>query len=481
MRLGADLIALKDDIHTRWFDLQRLKRTNHDYAFLEKPLYESILDLGRQAVDKLKEGNPDSLWIEQIEEAIFNVERKSWIADETFIGPKPYYVMTPERCQEVLTKDINRLANFIHRAGMNLIQRTGEYCGCEITVDDLRSISTGVLRYCEGTLRLGHKRGVVLGNGDIVEHRPGAATTHSNTINFEPTEKGYDLNISYYESGDCNWRERQKGVVDFIQEKGGQCKLRELAADCVMKDASEDDILDLALIISQLKDIDLMSEECVPIAFEEIKKQKDMLKQIRPREDIWREDWDISSYIDRVKECEYGAYAKTSPFEEPGRDREGEQERRLERIAARLGGDIQFWNNEVLWAISQAEKMPCTYAPYKSLECSSEFPELMRRACARIESETNEPWEWCSTLPHRRDEELIDASKDLVDRCPPEPIILGLETQIFYGELPYEIYQIQDICRLAENEHCLDIIDQVKARSKAGVTVQKLSLASKEA
>ena len=96
----------------------------------------------------------------------------------------------------------------------------------------------------------------------------------------------------------------------------------------------------------------------------------------------------------------------------------------------------------------------------------------MRDACQELKSRTTEPFGWCQNLANEKEQELKDAAKDLVSRCPPEGIILGAEAE----NKPYSIDMIEDICKLAEDQDCLDIIRQVEARVEEGVKSEKLKM-----
>jgi len=466
--LGGTLIQAKDTIHTKWFELQASKRSSPECAFLQKSLYDDILNLGKEALSELERGHPESKYITRLESVLNEIEWKSNVADETRIEGEVYYVMTPERGRDAITLDINRLANEVHLAGMSLLQAQAQYCGCNISpLVDLRSINTGVLRYCEGTLSLGRKRGWVHAPGATVEHKPGAVERHANTVKFEPTERGYDLDIEYVESGDSNWRLRQGGVVDFIVKKDGRCgDLGELMVKCDIKDASEDDILDLALLVSQLKDIDLLNRECIPMAFELAHEQATELKGLEPREELWDVNWTRASEFDAVRDCEGGEYSE---------DGEADRERRIRRaeLERRCTAAIEADESEINYAIEKAQNDPCTLKPYSRLD-DVNYIEGILAACQQIKRETNGPWAWCMDLAKERKEDLKHAAKDLVERCPPEGIILGLEAMGYIGKYP--MTQVAYICELAENQDCLDILKQVDIRWAAGIKAAELPL-----
>lgn len=471
MMTGGDIIALKDNIHTKWFELQGSKRSDDKYAFLQRPVYDEIVRLGHEALDALKELDPQSLFIERVEKPLNEVEWKSLVAEDIrTIATVPYYVMTPERGQDVITQDINRLANEIHNAGMSLIKANGRYCGCKIVEDirDLSSINTGVLRYCEGALRLEGTKAWIQAPGDHVEHKPGTVRQHANLIQFVPTEKGYNLAMEYMESGEGQWPSRMEGVTAFVRKMGGQCEGNYQSTKCEIENVSDEDILSLALVISQLKDVDLMDISCIPMAFELIAKQAEELKKVEPKENIWQERWTRVEDMSEVMDCQGQAYA-----EEAGEERG----RRHATLYERLENNIEAMDDAIIGAIKHSKKKPCTAFPYVRL-AESDHVGSIHDDCQQIKTDTDESWAWCMSLAERREKEIKAAAEELVKRCPPEGIILGLETGGYAGRC--DIKMIDLICERIGDQDCLDIIRQVEARAEAraeaGIKPAKLEL-----
>jgi hypothetical protein len=467
-KTGGDLIKLKDDIHTKWFELQRTKRSNKGHAFLSKPLYDEIVRLGHEALATLKEIDPNSRFIKRIQQPLHETQLKSWVAEDVgFIGPTPYYVMTQGAGQVAITQNINRLANEIHHAGMSFIRSRGDYCGCRISeeIEDLSSINTGVLKYCEGALERGGRVAWIRSPGDIVEHRPGSARSHVNRVQFEPTEEGFNIDMRYTESGDDNWRLRRSGVMEFIKGKGGTCETYDQSCKCTVENASEEDTLDLALMVSQLKDIDLLAQDCIPMAFELIALQANDLKQLEPKERIWDEPWERVRDMPAIVECSGEGYVE----EEETRSRE-------EVLHRRLTWDIGNKDTQIQHAIDYSKIDPCTYLPYSHLSETSYYPRIISDNCERIKTKTIEPYGWCLDLAKRREQEIAAAAKELVGRCPPEGIILGLEAE----KAIFTIDEVKRVCSLIGDQDCLDIIKQVEAREQAGIKPGILNLKPRE-
>lgn len=463
---GGDIIRLKDQIHTLWYELQATKRANKDYAFLMKPVYDEIVRLGHEALETLEAVDPLSRFIKRIEGPLHETQRKSWLADDiAFIGPKPYYVMSPEAGRNVITQDINRLANEVHNAGMSLIKASSQYCGCNVasSVTDLSSINTGVLKYCEGALQGGMRKAWIFAPGDKVEHKPGSAAGHANIIRFTPTEKGSDVLMDYSESGDENWRLRLDGVVKIVEEKGGKCEESYMATQCKIPDASGDEILNLALLMSQLVDIDLLSRDCIPLAFQLIAEQAEELKKVKSTENIWKEPWTRPRDMNGIMEC-----SEVNVIDD-------EERERVERLLAeRLRRSIQFLDERIDVGIQFSKEDPCVASPYDALT-NYNFAREIRDECDKLKKETTEPFGWCMTLADEREQDIKNAAENLVERCPPEGIILGLEAEgSTLGK--YYIDRIGDICRLIDDQDCLKIIRQVELRGEQGVKAEKLTL-----
>jgi len=464
MKTGGDIIGLKDDIHTKWFELQGSKRSDDKYAFLQRPVYDEIVRLGHEALDALKELDPQSAFIERIKKPLNEVEWKSMVAEDIrTLATVPYYVMTPERGQDVITQDINRLANEIHNAGMSLIKADGRYCGCKIVEDirDLSSINAGVLRYCEGSLQVDGVTAVIHAPGDHVEHKPGTVRQHANLIKFVPTEKGYNLKMEYMESGEAQWPARLEGVTALVEKMGGRCTANYQSAKCEIENVSDEDILSLALMISQLKDVDLMDISCIPMAFELIEKQAGVLKKVEPKEVIWQERWTRVEDMSEVMDCQGKAYEEEA---------EEDRGKRKETLYERLERDIQALE-DAMGEVSHSKKDACTVMPYVRI-AQSNHAGAIYDICQRIKTETDGSWSWCMSLADEWEKEIKAAAEELVNRCPPEAIILGLETEGYAGH--NNISDIERICNLAKNHDCLDIIRQVAARAKAGIKPAKL-------
>jgi hypothetical protein len=461
---GGEIIKLKDRIHTLWFDLQRTKRGNHGHSFLQKPIYDEIISLGHEVVNIVKQIDPHSPFIKRIERPLFEAERKSWTAEDvTFIGPKPYYVMSPEVGESLITQDINRLANQVHHAGMGFIKARQEYCGCKVAESvDLDSINTGVLKYCEGALNYYGRRAWIMDDGDTVEHRPGAASSHANVIRFVPTEQGNKVELDYSESGDDNWKDRQNGLVNYIQRRGGSCETRRMMSRCTMPNLADDEILKLALMVSQLKDIDLLSKDCIPMAFDLIEAQADELRVMEPEEEIWNQKWEVVSDTRQMTQCQGRA----------GEHESEEERRRREDVSARRLSDfIGMKADEIASTIHSSKREPCTAETYFDL-AAPEYIDAIYEACQNIKTKTNDPWAWCMDLVEKSKRDMKEAAGELINRCPPEGILLGLEVK----RQPYYIEGVEQVCALADSQDCLDTVRQIRAREKAGIKPAKLDL-----
>lgn len=467
--LAQQLISIKDDMHSKWYELQLSKRSNGGHAFLQRPLLDEIIKLGHQAVDLLKNAAAGYQGLADMEFWLHETELKQWTADDiTHFGYLPYYVMQPKRGRELITRDINQLANSIHRAGMKHLVEGGNYCGCRMEEEaQLNEVNDGTLAYCQGSLLHSGGRGErmswILPGGARVEHRPGVATTHANVIEFTPTETGYDVKMDYTESGDVSWRDRQEGVVNAVESRGGSCTRDHVFTKCEMKNADPDDIRFIALVISQLKDIDLMDDGCVPLAMGAVNRQATELSAHKDKEEIYLSPWSLAGDFKEVLDCVAG--------KEPDPEREEDRER---AIARRAYNDIEFCKSVINSSLASAQKMSCTPYPYVYATPGA-WVKNIKEHCDDLKKKTTEPYGWCLDLAAEKEAEIKETAKGLIERCPPEPIILGVEGSGRSSKTHF-LSAMEAVCKIAEDQHCLDILAQVAKRKEEGVTATKLPI-----
>lgn len=485
---GGYLINAKDVIHNVWFDLQTEKRTQGDDSYLRRDLLVTINQYVNDSLDQIHKCSPDNAMYKNILIARDNLREKLQSATPVEMEEYTFLKMPKETAREILITDINRLANYIHQAGQELIKVQGTYCGCEILGEiDMRSINTGVLNYCEGTLKLGHKRGHIMPPGNKVEHKPGAVQSHAFVVDFEQGEEGYDVNAEYTESGDSAWRVRKKGVQDMLESKGLVCQnpIQDLSMKC-KGSLKEDDIREVALMISQLKDIDLLPEGCIDQAFDYAKKQADRLLTWPHKEEIWNISWDRAS--ESVHECvaeASGELERERQRELEREDRETERKRveardkRREEARARERKRVERLNNEIDhhkdWAQGNrkyAATEPCVKQAYHFLnEATSHVNELFI-LCPKLPDDSQATN--CHDYAVQEIRENERAAKDLIQRCPPVPIMLGLEADLWHWALQDALSEILGICLVADNDECKTVHNQIIERSAKGIKPQLL-------
>jgi len=364
---GAAIIAFKDQIHERWNEVQQTQDKDEDWRYVPQTPVRDILKFAHNAIQLMKEdprtsplfvGGKQALktyleehpgerpladLIREMNTHIKNLRAK--IRRPIVRRNQRMFRLTPSEAVDLITVDINALANSIHQIGTSLLSFKQDYCGCRIAGDaeEISEINDGVLAYCRGALRLGGvHRGIVLPPGDSVEHRPGAAHSHACNTKFQMNEDGtYDTEVLYHESGDDNWRDRMDGVQDRLESLGLYCKgggYLQLECDGTLE---KDDITKLALTISQLKDIDLLNGECIPPAFDNLDNELiRLLKQYADDpEEMWRAPWTRASHSEAVAECQAGIEDRREDdqkWEQREQERQEKQEQReLERLEER--------------------------------------------------------------------------------------------------------------------------------------------------
>lgn len=472
MSCGDTLIKHKDDLHLQWFNMQSQQRTDEFSAYLPKKEYDTIVNTAEAALKELQRCSPLSVKIYSIQDEIQTLKAKvigGWMGTETkrFRG-NDYYEFEKADAKQLVITNINKLANAIHLAGISLLKVQSSYCGCDVLgeAEELTSFNSGPLAYCQGTLKLGHKRGNIMPPGNVVEHRPGAASTHAALMKFEQAEDGgYDLGVNYTESGDQEWELRQQGVRDYLENRNLKCDDPSgLGLKCQGR-VVEDKILEIALFISQLKDIDLLPKNCVDAAFDFIRSQAEELKQ-RPKEKIWNSTWDRIDKSEEVANCKEG-----------GQEGDTEEERRRRRDDRDKTHDDRIMNYvkslDVMARININDSRHdlCTAQTYNKLENAHEKQNAIYDECLRllVYPESN-----CKTYSNLLDEAITEASKDLVQRCPPEPIMLGLAADLAGDALRDALSPFDLACHNAENQECIDALNRTIENDKAGIKLKKL-------
>jgi len=436
MKCGIEIIGAKDEIHHYWFDIQVGKRVDlaADDAYIPKEPTDKLVAEAVNAIGVFQQCAPeDEMWRGQwAEEALGKCLPSAWAKGEiTLDDGLSYYITDTIQADNLIITYINSLANYIHRAGYSLLEKSGEYCGCVIMEGaDLSSTNKGALKYCQGTLNLEYPRGHILPPGNKVEHRPGAAANHAMVVKFEEDEEGYDTKVHYTESGDDNWRDRQTEVVGFMERMGMKCEYPSdsLAVDCrgVLDD---DQILDFALLISQLKDIDLLPYECIPVAFEEVYKQSALLKE-RHKDDldtIWNSKWTRAGENARVEDCKWDvAHREAEEYAEREVERRDESRQDsydncLQRLiryrtAARYGDCEGRVVDRCAWLPQ------FTSTPYFNLARALETADELSDRAEALERAVGDITVW--EVVENQHEENRNAAEDIVKKCPPEQALL---------------------------------------------------------
>lgn len=461
MSIGMEVMRAKDQIHRHWLDVQMNKHTEEGEVYILKSAMDAIVTKGGEALALLEDVQSQMSTDEELDDLIGQVQhylsncKPDYWADEDDImegvDGQEYYITTPDQAGELVMTDINFLANKIHQAGYSLLGDAGEYCGCVIKAsgDDIASINSGVMKYCQGTLKLDYPRGVILPPGDMVEHRPGGAQKHAFVASFEDAEGGYQTKVDYTESGDHNWRIRKQYLMDFLEGIGLECEkgkdengLETLSLYCngVL---DERDILKMALVVSQLKDIDLLYHECISVAFEEVYSQAaDLLdKYAGPEGDVesmWDGPWVRAGHNTTVNECSEGVRHR--------RAREYRREQRVHILDATIHEYLERTRRaRALIAASEYAKcekdvphtedlalMPAV--PFRNLTEAHHDLELADCACAEItESPYADRYDGdCEAELQSASVDLQEAEMAVCKRCGIEETMAGVVSNPHY-------------------------------------------------
>lgn len=441
---GNDLIKAKDNIHSFWFFLQQNKITKGDYIYLPKMELDKILQISTQSFNRLRECTPDSRYLDRIQSTIEYLTDTVQKAEKPKIKEQQYYKVDLRTAKEIITSDINKLANNIHRAGSAILEYQGEYAGCRIVTEageepDISSINTGALAYCEGTLRLGRQRGMIHPPGNKVEHRPGTATSHANVVEFEQGEEGkYDVRLNYTESGDNKWRTRQEYILDYLERHGFKCDgSGELEAQC--KGAlSEDDIRHMAIYISQIVDIDLQPEECIGLIFDVIKENTEKLSKL-DKDSIWNTKWKIPCNEPAIIDCRKEAEAE-------------EKERKKQEFERKTRADMEYALENMNYNKQKALSADCEYSKYQAFNEAYYFLNWYSEQCGSLYRDSV-----CHDVEQEERGLLDEVAREIVATCPPGPII---EEKMSQGDVAIysQLASIKNACRLAGDDECLESI-----------------------
>lgn len=282
------VIGLKDEIHKHWFEVQKAKFNFDGEAGLKKKEMDKIISLAKEALATTRECSPDNPYLSDLEHTIRNIESKLSLATRRRAMGETYYVLPKAAVTSLLIDEhdsINSLANLVHQAGISMLTFTGRHGGCKI-VGDTKQVNEAALGYCEGIQRYepgADWRGILRDGGTVVEHKLGL---HSATIKTTETEKGYSIRMEYEDSvGYKSSKERLKGVKGYLEEMGIACELLEEAnaIRCTGEVESGDDLREVALFLSGIKNVDLLEPDCIKPAIDYAKSEAERLNREKGR------------------------------------------------------------------------------------------------------------------------------------------------------------------------------------------------------
>ena len=476
MSVASDLIRIKDEIHDSWYKMQRDKRVEHDMAIINEGYFNDIYQNGMDAISQLEEGGEgEGSEAEEIRSLLNRLAVKKAKAENVEIDGVQSLRMPREMASDLIITDINKLANAIHRIGQSRLRTEGSYAGCVIDADieDISGVNTGALRYCEGCLHLDHMRGTIIEPGNTVEHRPGSASNHANVVSFEEGDNGYDVRIEYSESGDRNWKDRQEGVRSFLEKKGMKCETAGLSMLC-MGALGDDDISETALMFSQLKDIDLLEAECIPIAFDFTAGQtRDLMDYYRGNMgDMWGATWTRAGRSDDVVDCEAQIEQEAIERQE---QREAWEERRARREARKEEERTHL--SDIANRRHNADIAPCDLWAYRELSNAISDQQFHDVYCESYRDSYDT--KSCERLFERERGANSESAASLISRCPAVPIIESHEADLNADMQRYDLSieesirtfmracdDVATVCAEAGDEDCVKTIESIGDRVK---------------
>ena len=233
-------------------------------------------------------------------------------------------------------------------------------------------------------------------------------------------------------------------------------------------DIPETDILDLALFFSQLLDIDLLPEECIPIAFEAAVEQIEELKGLHAEDNLYNASWTRAEAQDTVRDCSHEHSERRQREQEGMREEERAAERESERRRAaerqeRLSESIGEQYKMTKTLISKSPMAGCTRNAYRLLSNADDSNQDMTQTCSRLS--LNDTPEFCQESKGIRTA-IEEAAKELVAKCPPVPIINHIEAKVPSDVIGHALADIMFACSIAEDDECMKEIQRATQREK---------------
>lgn len=454
-RCSSTLIEQKDRLHRVWFQLQSypVKQKSMGRTFFYKPVMDEFITQATEAVEDAKQCAPEKRETQALTDTFEKLRAKVQLAQSIKRLGDEVYEMDSDIATDIIINDINRLINHVHNIGSSFIEYDGRHGGCKLlSSEGARSVNSGALSYCEG---VAHQNGQLRKGGTEVEHRMGV---HHNLITFEEDEDGYNIKMKYTESGADNWMERQDEVIDKLKSHFNvQCDAAGLSAECEGKLRNSDRLRGMAYFMSSVRDVDLLHYDCIGRAVDyAVDEAIEAVKQKGP------ETYQRSPYPDGLNSWN----KEICPESE-----EAQKRRRINRAVE----STEYYKSEIDGEIEKAKSMRCSRTPYVWLRNAMNDEKLLENNCDEL-SGLDADWQAndCRGDLINATEKIDEACIELVERCPPKPIMDVLEADLTGIMLESTLKAFNVVCGRAEDEQCLKDLSNAITRDIAGIKQLKL-------
>lgn len=465
---ASQLIGIKDSVHRKWYELTDDKQLKEvEQTLLDKKTADDILEKAKEAYDIGENcaGKPPLMG--RMQASLWRLDGTLKTAKRKIVGDREYYVFPSWRASEIITTDINWLANNIHNLGYSFIKSNYRYAGCRLTgeEEDSRNINNGVMGYCEGAAT-GHP--VVLDGGTTVEQPLGS---HKTVLKIKEDEGGYDVKINYSEPGGYQSTEtRNIRIANWLESFGLDCKTSGFFTACSGNVPDRETLRLFAYLFSSIKDIDLLEPDCAELAMDLAIDKAEKITQ-EHKEESYRQapfpkeasDWA------RKLNCDY-SYEKD--FRE---ERERERVRNYDRdLECQAGGASYYTSN------ARTNKK-CTAGKLYDINYASDHIKVVRDICEKYD-ETGDyvSQKHCEKVLDSIEEEMVDAAKQFMDQCGNELLPLAeylmadLNPKEGVANFNYFAKPIKTVCTYSQSPECAEVLKIMEGRWAEGATQPSL-------
>jgi hypothetical protein len=140
-----------------------------------------------------------------------------------------------------------------------------------------------------------------------------------------------------------------------------------------------------------------------------------------------------------------------------------------------LEKESYYWTTKGTANLDKLQGEPCTTEAYWLADEAINAKDELAGICRQIDELVGSSLD-CDYDKGILEERIEKEFKDLLERCPPAPIIKTIETEYTGYLLPYHLQDMENVCEAIGNQACLDDIKAAIARDKAGVKPLALPL-----